>query len=218
MSHQVRTNDGVRASRLISIVDFMSAKATSPRQAFFSQFAREAREYMKTDVPPGVCVPLVLLTGGLRSPAHLQSALDAGHTDLLGLGRGSILRPDIPVILRQRMRNTVTNNTLIALDDEPFAQEPDSDIRLPTWIPQIPLVGAGAGIAWYNVRMREIAVSQLERKADGTLPSAPPPAFGMTGLEAIVQMWVWLEWPGIFVGALSVYCVGVLVYHVTNGF
>lgn len=217
-SRQVCVDDVARAPRLISLADFMSAKAASPRQAFFAQFAKKARECLKTDIPAGVNVPLILLTGGLRSPAHLQSVLDVGHADLLGVGRGSILRPDIPAILRQRILNTVMSGTSIALDNEPFAHEPDGDIRLPSWIPQIPLVGAGVSLAWYNVRMRRIAVSQLEGRVDGAVLPAPLPTFGVTGIEAMVRMWIWLEWHEMFVGALSVCGVGVLVYHMTNGF
>ncbi|KAH0826612.1 hypothetical protein J3R83DRAFT_4976 [Lanmaoa asiatica] len=198
--------------------DFVSAKAASPRQAFFAQFAKKARECLKTNFPARVNVPLILLTGGLCSPAHLQSALDAGHADLLGIGRGSILRPDIPAILQERILNAAASGSSIALDDEPFEHEPDGDIQLPSWVPQIPLVGAGVGIAWYNVRMRRIAASQLGKRVDGKPLPAPPPAFGMTGIEAMVRMWVWLEWHELFIGVLSVCCVAVLVYSVIDGF
>lgn len=208
----VRADDSIRVPRLISVADFMSAKAASPRQAFFAQFAKRARECLKTDVP-GVNVPLILLTGGLRSPAHLQCALDAGHADLLGVGRGSILRPDIPALLRQRILNT---DTSIAWDDEPFAHEPDRDLGLPSWVPQIPLVGASVSLAWYNVRMRRIAVSQLEKKVDGAVLPAPLPTSGVNGVEAMLRMWIWLEWHEMLIGALSVCCVGVLVYHMID--
>ncbi|KAF8549044.1 FMN-linked oxidoreductase [Imleria badia] len=190
--------------------DFMATKAASPRQAFFAQFAKRARECLKTDFPANVNVPLILLTGGLRSPSHLQSALDAGHADLLGIGRGSILRPDLPTIFQERILNAAASGTSIALDDEPFAYEPDNDIKLPSWVPQIPLVGAGVGIAWYNVRMRWIARSQLEKKIDGTSFPVPLPAFGMSGIEAMVRMWVWLEWHESFIVVLLVSCVATL--------
>lgn len=202
----------------MSVADFMSAKGASPRQAFFTQFAKKARECLKTKFPAGAHVPLILLTGGLHSPAHLQSALDAGHADLLGIGRGSILRPDIPAILQERILNAAANDTSIALDNEPFAHKPDGDIQLPSWVPQIPLVGAGAAMAWYNVRMRRLAASQLEKRVDGKAPTAPLPMFGMSGIEAMVRMWVWVEWHELFTGALSVCCVAVLLYRMTDAF
>lgn len=208
------TDGDVRVPGLISVADFMSTKAASPRQAFFAQFAKKARECLKTDFPVDDNVPLILLTGGLRSPAHLQSALDAGHADLLGIGRGSILRPDIPTVLHERIFNAAASGTTIALDDEPFAHEPDSDIQLPSWVPQVPLVGAGVGMAWYNVRMRRIAASQLTRRVDGKLHPAPPPTFGMSGIEAVVRTWVWLEWREMF--TLLVCCVAVLACCMTN--
>lgn len=213
-SRQVRTDNDVRAPSFISAADFMSAKAASPRQAFFAQFAKKAREYLRTHFPAGVRVPLILLTGGLRSPAHLQSALDAGHADLLGIGRGSILRPDMPAVLQERMLNAAASGTSIALDDEPFAHEPDGDIQLPSWVPQIPLVGAGIGLAWYNVRMRRIAAAQLGKRVYGTAL----PTFRMTGIEVMVRMWIWLEWHELLIGALSGCCMAVLVYHMTDAF
>lgn len=213
----MRTDDSMQTPRPTSVADFMSTEATSPRQAFFAQFANKARECLKTDIPAGIDVPLILLTGGLRSPAHLQSVLDAGHADLLGVGRGSLLRPDIPAILQQRILNSVISGTSITLDDRPFAHEPGGDVQLPSWLPQIPLVGAGVNLAWYSVHIRRIAASQLEKRVDGAMLPAPLPAFGMTGIEAIVRMWFWLEWHEMFIGAFSVCCMGVLVYHVTNG-
>ncbi|KAF8137488.1 hypothetical protein EV363DRAFT_1318118, partial [Boletus edulis] len=186
--------------------DFMSTKATSPRQAFFSQFAQKARECLKEDFPADVNVPLILLTGGLRSPSHLQGALDAGHADLLGIGRGSIAYPDIPALLQERNLNAAAGGTSIASDDEPFGREPYGDLRLPSWVPQIPLVGAGVGVAWYNVRMRTIATSQLKKRVDGKPLPVPPPEFEMSGIKAMVRMWVWVEWRTMFLGALSVCC------------
>jgi hypothetical protein len=217
-SHQVRVDDNVRVPNLMSVADFMSAKAASPRQAFFAQFAKQARECLKTEFPTDANLPLILLTGGLRSPAHLQSALDVGHADLLGIGRGSILRPDIPAILQERILNAAASGTSIALDDEPLTHEPDGDIQLPRWVPQVPLVGAGVGVAWYNVRMRRIAASQLERRGDGKSLPAPLPTFGMSGIEATVRMWVWLEWHEIFIGASSVCCAAVLLFCLTGAF
>ena len=195
----------------------MSTKVASPRQAFFAQFAKKARECLKTDFSADVKLPLILLTGGLRSPAHLQSALDAGHADLLGIGRGSVLRPDLPAVLQERILKAAASDTSIALDDEPLAHQPDDDLQ-PRWIPRVPLVGAGLSEAWYNVRIRWIAASQLEKRAGGTSVHALLPTFGMSGIEALVRMWVWLEWHEIFIGALSVCCVPVVLICMITGF
>ena len=188
----------------------MSTKAASPRQAFFAQFAQKARECLKTNVLADVNVPLILLTGGLRSPSHLQNALDAGHADLLGIGRGSLLCPDLPAVLRESVLDATANGISIVLDDEPFAHEPDDNIRLPSWVPQIPLVGAGVGTAWYNICMRRIATSQLGKNIDGKSPPAPLPAIEMSGIEVMVRMWIWIEWYQMLLGSLSVCCLAVL--------
>ncbi|KAF8842883.1 FMN-linked oxidoreductase [Paxillus ammoniavirescens] len=184
--------------------DFMSAKATSPRQAFFAHFAKEARDAMRIDAPADVTVPLVLLTGGLRSPAHLRTALDAGHADILGIGRGSVLRPDLPAILHGRIAKATAGGTSIASDGEPFAHEPDADLKVPSWFPQIPLIGAGVSIAWYNVRMRRIAESQMVKTSDGKQPPAPPPTFEMSGVEAMIRMWIWMDWNKLKFPAVSI--------------
>ena len=189
----------------------MSTKAASPRQAFFAQFAQKARECLKTNVLVDVNVPLILLTGGLRSPSHLQNALDAGHADLLGIGRGSLLCPDLPAVLRESVLDATANGISIVLDDEPFAHEPDDNIRLPSWVPQIPLIGAGVGAAWYNICMRRIATSQLGKNIDGKSPAAPLPAVKMSGIEVMVRMWIWIEWYQMLLGSLSVCCLAVLL-------
>ncbi|KIJ58190.1 hypothetical protein HYDPIDRAFT_189528 [Hydnomerulius pinastri MD-312] len=189
--------------------DFMSAKDTSPRQAFFAHFAKKAREAMKTALPSGVAMPLILLTGGLRSPAHLQSALDAGHADILGIGRGSVIRPDLPSILHERIEKATTAGTTIGSDGEPFSYEPDADIKGPSWLPKVPLIGATVALAWHNVRIRTIAESQMKKTVDGTQPPAPPPNYEMTGTEAMMGMWVWMDWKKMIMPAVSAGVIGL---------
>lgn len=61
--------------------------STARREAFFLTYAAELR---KT-----VSVPLVV-TGGFRSRAGMEDALDSGATDMVGLCRPLILKPDLP--------------------------------------------------------------------------------------------------------------------------
>ncbi|KAF9225838.1 FMN-linked oxidoreductase [Gyrodon lividus] len=201
--------------------DFMSTKATSSRQAFFAHFAKKAREHMKTDAPADVALPLILLTGGLRSPAHLQTALDAGHADILGIGRGSILRPDLPAILHERITRAAAAGTSIASDGEPFAHEPDIDLKVPSWFSKVPLTGAGVNIAWYSVRMRRIAESQMNKTADGKQLLAPPLTFETSGMDALVGMWVWMDWnkmivPAVYAGAIGLAAVPAKMRCITG--
>lgn len=74
-------------------------------------------------------------------------------------------------------------------DTEPFAREPDDDLKPPFWFPKVRLIGASVGISWYTVQMRRIAESQIKRK-----PSDPSLAYNIGAVEAIFRMWIWLDW------------------------
>ena len=68
-----------------------SVPSKHPRQAFFAQFSSKLMEELSSMTSSDGSLPLVLLTGGLRTPAHLNTALSAKHTHLLGIGRSSVL-------------------------------------------------------------------------------------------------------------------------------
>jgi hypothetical protein len=92
--------------------------ATS-RQAFFARFAREARDTIHAQASSSPHHPLVLLTGGMRSPEVFENALSQGHADLVGIGRGSVLAPRLPLLLRTlssaaRKRRGVTRTFISA--------------------------------------------------------------------------------------------------------
>ena len=77
--------------------------------------------------------PLVMLTGGFTKAEQMATALGAGHADVLGVGRMSVLYPDLP----RRI----------------LGEELERLPRLwsPRWFPK--LVGAGVNTAWYVVQM-----------------------------------------------------------------
>lgn len=68
-------------------------ESTRKREAYFLAYAEKLRE--TTDVPLAV-------TGGFRSAAGMQDALDSGATDMIGLARPLMLFPDLPI---KAMRN-----------------------------------------------------------------------------------------------------------------
>ncbi|KAJ3506686.1 hypothetical protein NLJ89_g6734 [Agrocybe chaxingu] len=117
--------------------------------------------------------------GGLRTPGLLHSALEEKHADLLGIGRSSILCPDLPSLLRKKQLS----------DDEPFAAPPD--LRLPTilslpplsWLwallPKVKVIGAGVNMAWYVVAIRH--VSERRERVGGKGPVRPDYAIGGLG-------------------------------------
>jgi hypothetical protein len=150
-------------------MDTPPLSSPSSRRALFARFSHQALKCLEDLPQPG---PLILLTGGLRTPAHLYSALRSRHAHLLGIGRGSVLCPDLPQILRSRWSD----------DEMPFGSEfPDMDDRNWIWLPKIKLVGAGAKMAWYVVVMRGLAMR--ERKT----------YLRMGGFEAVLRMFLWVD-------------------------
>lgn len=69
------------------------AKAsTAAREAYFLEFAEKARAAVK--------VPL-MVTGGFRTAAGMEAALETGALDVVGLARLLAIDPDAPVALLQ---------------------------------------------------------------------------------------------------------------------
>ncbi|KAF5324442.1 hypothetical protein D9611_004337 [Ephemerocybe angulata] len=166
--------------------DFMSTRPKSSRQAFFSHVSQKAVQTLesmprKVDSPP---LPLILLTGGLRTPAALHSALKSNHAHLLGIGRSAILCPDIP----SRLASSSSTDTT------PFAPEPV--IAPPPGLPAIPLVGAGATMSWYGMQMRYIA----EWVGGTPKPGVAYPDYSLTGPSAVLWTWIWLSEPYTYTG------------------
>lgn len=171
--------------------DFVSARQVSKRQAFFSHISRKAIETLdaiprQTDSP---ALPLIMLTGGLKSPALLHSALSSNQAHLLGIGRSSVLCPNIPAALK-----SLGDDDPTTWPSTPFAPEPDAP--LPTWFPKIPLVGAGANVAWYEVQMRYLAEKVQGLKQSGSGDEYPD--YGLTELKATLSMWAWRLDGGFF--------------------
>src|SRR5437868_6285184 len=122
----------------------MAPTAPRPRQAFFARFSHQALRSLPPSVPD-LRTPLILLTGGLRTPALLHNALVAKHAHLLGIGRGAVLCPDLPQLLKQR------SNDDCAQDENPLGQDPDiallsSSIWTTFFSRKVSLLGAGVGM------------------------------------------------------------------------
>ncbi|KAJ7608024.1 hypothetical protein DFH06DRAFT_1249196 [Mycena polygramma] len=138
------------------------------RQALFADFTHQALHA----VAPFPLPPLILLTGGLTTPAQLHTALSAPHAHLLGLGRSAVLRPDLPQLLAQKPDPCA-----------PFAPPPD--LRM-NWIlerlPSVRLIGAGAAMAWYLVALRRLTAPELVHRA---------PDYTIGALGGVWWMWAW---------------------------
>ena len=70
-----------------SMVGHKVKESTLKREAYFLDYIEKVRKLVNT--------PLVL-TGGFRSSSAMQSALDSGATDLIGLARTTAVDPDFP--------------------------------------------------------------------------------------------------------------------------
>ncbi|KAJ7635103.1 hypothetical protein FB45DRAFT_910774 [Roridomyces roridus] len=153
--------------------DFVATAASaSSRQALFAEFSQEALRVTQ-DMPHP---PLILLTGGLTTPAQLHRALSNNHTHLLGLGRSAILRPDLPTLLKDGPSDP---NAL-------FAPLPDLGVHgwwatLLSGLPQIKLIGAGVAMAWYTVELRRLGKSGAQIGAD----------YRIGAMGSLFWMWAW---------------------------
>ncbi|KAA1472477.1 FMN-linked oxidoreductase [Dentipellis sp. KUC8613] len=166
------------------------------RQAFFARFARLARDAIHSlpstsSRPP----PLVLLTGGLRSPTTLVDVLSNGHADLLGIGRGSVLCPQLPRLLADQLNVPQTDGpasgpaipsvkTADIFPPDPDLSYPDNQVTrtlarilcLLGLLPLPKLIGAGVGMAWYTVAMSQLSYGHAVNRK-------------MSGLQSVVWMW-----------------------------
>jgi hypothetical protein len=192
------------------------ARGLSGRQALFARFSRRALQELvdleKTS--PGLSRPLILLTGGFSSLEMMTSAMDNGHADLIGVGRLSILCPQLPRLLEASRddsddtssRQHVFLSTHLASVHKPWDAHSSRAMPWPSvehilaqiiiflWAaipiqlrPQFPkLIGSGMEMGWYTVAMRDIPETD-------TLDFERPDVG--TGLGAIIRMWLYVA-PG----------------------
>jgi hypothetical protein len=98
--------------------------------------------------------PLIVLTGGLRCSSTFQSVIADNHAHLLGIGRLSVLCPDLPLRLN-------IQGMAFVPPPEPDLSDSTFDLLL-TFISKLgltipKLIGAGRQLVWYNLQIRCIA-------------------------------------------------------------
>ncbi|EIW83221.1 FMN-linked oxidoreductase [Coniophora puteana RWD-64-598 SS2] len=183
--------------------DFMESSlppTKSRRQAFFSSFSRLAVQTIASLPTPQQQRPLILLTGGLRTPAALSSALTAGHADLLGIGRGAILCPHLPALL-------ASGAAAAAEPDLPLGRDPDLrtgasplENAVSALTANVKLIGAGFDMAWYVVNIRRMALAGMRgSRTNGTSESDDEhgagrgqiPDYELSRMGALLDMWCW---------------------------
>ncbi|KAG5652367.1 hypothetical protein H0H81_005229 [Sphagnurus paluster] len=195
---EVSGGDYEKPADFRTLRDFMAKMSKSPRQALFSRFSKTAMDTLESlQTESSLAKPLILLTGGLRTPELLHIALEKRHAHLLGIGRGSILSPDLPRLLECELNKAQASSSLAW--SAPFRREPDLSVSLAlrNIFTTIPLIGAGTGMAWYLVTMRRLAMN----------PSRPfkskdlEPDYTLGALAAVFWMWCWVDSP--FVSAAT---------------
>lgn len=102
------------------------SERTVAREAFFLEFATEARKRYPNLV--------LMLTGGFRSRAGAESAIEAGACDLVGIGRPSAVNASFPHLLLDE-----------SVSDEE-AQLPLSKVPAPFIARFLPTKSIGAGL------------------------------------------------------------------------
>ncbi|KAH6918967.1 oxidoreductase [Coprinopsis sp. MPI-PUGE-AT-0042] len=168
---------------------------TSRRQGIFAEMSKKAVEELQKmprtmRSPP---LPMIMLTGGLQTPALIHTAVASGHAQLVGIGRAAILCPQIPKVLENLPKDGST------WQNEPFARAPVfKKPKLFTrpgfrWIwdsfSQISLIGAGAKLSWYEVSMRYLAEKIIDEKN-----KEPYPDYRLGPFGGVVGMWTWTAW------------------------
>ncbi len=128
---------------LTSYVEFGQV---STRQAFFSSFSRKALEVARSSCSSP---PLIILTGSLRVRKVMASSIRDGHTQLIGIGRPSVLHPSFA--------SAIQNPSLGDEDVQPPTEPDVPDLHIS------PLIGAGLTSIWYCWAMAQVV---KRREAD----------------------------------------------------
>ena len=151
-------------------------ESTRIREAFYTQFAE------RVALIPGQKCPLQL-SGGFRSRTGMADAITSGACDLIGLGRASILEPDLPrcVLLNPEM------------DDEGALAR--SHIVKGQWFSNlipVNVVGSGLPIQFWYFNMRRLGRG-LRPDSDKSIPSMVISGIfdaGSSAVKCLVQRFV----------------------------
>ncbi|KAL1651589.1 hypothetical protein SLS61_005251 [Didymella pomorum] len=119
------------------------------REAFFLDYAAAVRERY-----PNI---ILMVTGGFRSRAGMEAALQSGACDLVGIGRPAAVWPHLPkeILLNEMVEESAAVKKLTTL-------------RLPWLLRMIPIkfIGTGADTMYY--------AKQIQAFALGRIPQPPP--------------------------------------------
>lgn len=132
-------------------------ESTRIREAFFTSFCEQVMELRNPHHVP------VQLSGGFRSRNGMADAVESGVCDMVGLGRASVLQPELPkeILLNEKIP-----------DEEALAVSHQiNGLWFANWFP-IKAVGSGFGIQYFYYNMRRLGKglgSDLEIGVPGVL-------------------------------------------------
>ncbi|KAJ5473575.1 hypothetical protein N7475_003141 [Penicillium sp. IBT 31633x] len=115
------------------------SERTAAREAFFLEFSKEVRQRH-----PGL---VLMLTGGFRSRAGAEAAIENNACDLVGIGRPAAVDPKFPRLLLDES---------VAADE---ARMPLNKVPVPWYGRFLPanLIGAGAETIYYSAQIQRLA-------------------------------------------------------------
>ena len=119
------------------------SERTRRREGFFIEFAHRCRTVVPKDSHMAIIV-----TGGFQTRTGMAQAVRHGGADGIVLGRAACQSPALP--------RKLTNPTV----SDAEACAPAWPVKVPSWLPDIPLAGGGWNSLWHDAQLHRIAHGQ----------------------------------------------------------
>ncbi|KAJ5106725.1 hypothetical protein N7456_003400 [Penicillium angulare] len=123
------------------------SQSTESREAFFLDFAKEARKRFPELI--------LLLTGGFRTRRGIETVLKDGVCDLVCIGRPAVLRPNFPLLIMDETYSEQEAKVVFSKVPVPFLAR----------LLKMRMLGGGAETKYFR--------EQIHRIAAGNIPQAP---------------------------------------------
>lgn len=146
-------------------------ESTRIRESVFADFA-ERVQGLNASVP-------IQLSGGYRSRVGMADAIESGSTDLIGLGRASVIQADLPASIL--LNEKIPDSEAIALSHQ------IKGLWLANIMP-VKVVGSGLPIQFFYYNMKLLGAG---------LPSDPDislPFIALYGAIGAIQQKIWAVW------------------------
>ncbi|KAG8919531.1 hypothetical protein FRC01_001240, partial [Tulasnella sp. 417] len=158
----------------------------SPRQAFFAKFSRLALKA----IPQGDGMPVIILTGSLRTKEVMTRTIHDGHAHLIGIGRPAVICPSYAKALLEPPSSKAAGDDHLPVD---FPDPPS-----PFWLKMLNtgLIGAGLNTAWHCALMWRIGNDYWNGLAVGRVKGGTLGVPQIGGIQALLELW--RPWPSYY--------------------